>query len=52
VFGSEGHGISAPILDVCAEHVAVPMPPHVDSLNVSSAAAVFLYEVARQRGLT
>jgi tRNA G18 (ribose-2'-O)-methylase SpoU len=28
----------------------VPMPPTVDSLNVASAAAVFLYEANRQRG--
>jgi tRNA G18 (ribose-2'-O)-methylase SpoU len=26
------------------------MPPTVDSLNVGSAAAVFLYEANRQRG--
>lgn len=50
VFGSEGYGISAPVLAGCDEAVAVPMPPTVDSLNVASAAAVFLYEVARQRG--
>ncbi len=49
VFGSEGHGISASVLEVCDEAVAVPMPPTVDSLNVGSAAAVFLYEVNRQR---
>jgi len=30
--------------------VAIPMPPMVDSLNVGAAAAVFLYEAARQRG--
>ncbi len=50
VFGSEGYGISAPVLDSCEERVAIPMPPHVDSLNVGSAAAVFLYEANRQRG--
>jgi tRNA G18 (ribose-2'-O)-methylase SpoU len=50
VFGSEGHGITASVLEVCDEAVAVPMPPAVDSLNVGSAAAVFLYEVNRQRG--
>jgi len=49
VFGSEGKGISAPVLDVCDEAVAIPMPPSVDSLNVASAAAVFLYEASRQR---
>jgi tRNA G18 (ribose-2'-O)-methylase SpoU len=50
VFGSEGDGISTPVLEACDEAVAIPMPPTVDSLNVGAAAAVFLYEVARQRG--
>jgi tRNA G18 (ribose-2'-O)-methylase SpoU len=50
VFGSEGDGISASVLETCDEAVAIPMPPAVDSLNVGAAAAVFLYEVARQRG--
>jgi tRNA G18 (ribose-2'-O)-methylase SpoU len=49
VFGSEGNGISAPVLEACDEAVAIPMPPTVDSLNVGAAAAVFLYEVNRQR---
>ncbi len=50
VFGSEGYGITEPVLAVCDEAVAIPMPSHVDSLNVGSAAAVFLYEANRQRG--
>ncbi len=50
VFGSEGHGISREALQLCEESVAIPMPPEVDSLNVGSAAAVFLYEANRQRG--
>jgi tRNA G18 (ribose-2'-O)-methylase SpoU len=49
VFGSEGHGISPAALALCDEAVAIPMPPTVDSLNVGSAAAVFLYEANRQR---
>jgi tRNA G18 (ribose-2'-O)-methylase SpoU len=52
VFGSEGDGISAPVLEACDEAVAIPMPPTVDSLNVGAAAAVFLYEVNRQRNKT
>lgn len=48
VFGSEGYGISLEVLAACDDAVAVPMPPQVDSLNVASAAAVFLYEAARQ----
>jgi tRNA G18 (ribose-2'-O)-methylase SpoU len=49
VFGSEGDGISKAVLETCDEAVAIPMPPAVDSLNVGAAAAVFLYEVQRQR---
>ncbi|HVN47765.1 MAG TPA: RNA methyltransferase [Bacteroidota bacterium] len=51
VLGSEGEGISQQILAACDEAVAVPMHNGVDSLNVSSASAVFLYEVFRQRSL-
>jgi tRNA G18 (ribose-2'-O)-methylase SpoU len=52
VLGNEGDGISAEVLAACDEAVAIPMPPEVDSLNVGSAAAVFLYEASRQRGKT
>lgn len=49
VFGAEGEGIRREVLALCDEAVAIPMPKDVDSLNVGSASAVFLYEVARQR---
>jgi tRNA G18 (ribose-2'-O)-methylase SpoU len=51
LFGSEGYGISPAALEACDEAAAIPMPPTVDSLNVGSAAAVFLYEANRQRRL-
>jgi TrmH family RNA methyltransferase len=50
VFGSEGYGISPGVLAACGDAAVIPMPPLVDSLNVASAAAVFLYEANRQRG--
>jgi tRNA G18 (ribose-2'-O)-methylase SpoU len=50
VLGSEGSGVSPAVIEACDEAVAVPMANGVDSLNVGSAAAVFCYEVARQRG--
>ncbi len=50
VFGSEGEGISPPVLAVCDAQVAIPMHNGVDSLNVASAGAVFFYEIVRQRG--
>jgi tRNA G18 (ribose-2'-O)-methylase SpoU len=50
VLGSEGYGISPEVLGVCSDAVAIPMPATVDSLNVVSACALFLYEANRQRG--
>lgn len=49
VLGSEGLGISPAVLAACDEAVSIPMSNEVDSLNVGSAASVFLYEAARQR---
>ncbi|MGB0581802.1 MAG: TrmH family RNA methyltransferase [Limisphaerales bacterium] len=50
VLGSEGQGLREEVLKACDHHAIVPMANDVDSLNVGSAGAVFLYEVARQRG--
>ncbi len=52
IFGSEGDGISPLVLSVCDASVAIPMQLGVDSLNVASASAVFLYEVMRQRNVS
>jgi tRNA G18 (ribose-2'-O)-methylase SpoU len=49
VFGSEGEGLTTEVLDACTEKVAIPITPHVNSLNVGSAVAVFLYEASHQR---
>jgi tRNA G18 (ribose-2'-O)-methylase SpoU len=51
IFGSEGQGVSPAVLSMCDRPVAIPMQQGVDSLNVASASAVFLYEVHRQRCL-
>jgi tRNA G18 (ribose-2'-O)-methylase SpoU len=49
VFGSEGEGLSPQVLSACDLAAAIPMQHGVDSLNVGSASAAFLYEAARQR---
>lgn len=49
VLGAEGDGLRPEVLAACDEAVAIPMAHGVDSLNVASAAAVFLAEAARQR---
>jgi tRNA G18 (ribose-2'-O)-methylase SpoU len=49
VLGNEGSGVSPRILEICTDHIAIPMMNQTDSLNVASASAVFLYEAWRQR---
>lgn len=50
VFGAEGPGLTPAVLAVCDDAVEIPMPSHINSLNVAVAAGVFLYEATRQRG--
>ena len=49
VFGAEGKGLRPLVRRTCDLHVAIPQLGHVESLNVSVAAAVLLYEARRQR---
>lgn len=49
VMGNEERGISREVLKLCDEQLAIPMIGHIESLNVSAAAAVMLFEVVRQR---
>lgn len=50
VLGSEADGLTAAWDDARVVPVAIPMRGVADSLNVSIAAAVLLYEARRQRG--
>lgn len=49
VFGAEGHGLRPLVARTCDVLAAIPMAAAVESLNVSVAAALFLFEVRRQR---
>jgi 23S rRNA (guanosine2251-2'-O)-methyltransferase len=49
VIGSEGSGISRLIKEKCDFILSLPMRGQVSSLNASNAAAILLYEIARQR---
>jgi tRNA G18 (ribose-2'-O)-methylase SpoU len=50
VAGNEDTGISEPVAVLEPESISIPMRNGTDSLNVASAAAVFLFEAFRQRG--
>jgi len=49
VLGSEGVGISKEILELCDEKVMIPLAGEINSLNVSVASGVILFEALRQR---
>jgi len=50
VFGAEGRGLRPLVRRTCDELISIPLAGRVESLNVSVAAAVLLYEARRQRG--
>lgn len=49
VLGGEGKGVRPGVLEKCDDRASVPMRGHVESLNVSVAAGIVMYEVLRQR---
>ncbi len=50
IVGNEANGVSRELLDVC-EHIIIPIIGSAESLNVSVAAAIIMYEAVRQRGM-
>ena len=49
VFGAEGRGLRPLVRKTCDAAVSIPLGGRVDSLNVSVAAGILLYEARRQR---
>lgn len=48
VLGNEGAGVSPELLAAASQHVFIPMPGAVESINVAAAAAVCFFERTRQ----
>lgn len=51
VMGSEDKGIDEGLLNIVTDSIKIPQKGNIESLNVSAAAAVILFEVVRQRDL-
>lgn len=49
ILGSEGKGLHDLIKKKCDEILSVPLLGNITSLNVAAAAAIFMFEVVRQR---
>jgi len=50
VVGNEGEGLSRLVREKCDFLISIPMKNEVESLNVSVAASLMIYEALRQRG--
>ena len=48
VMGNEANGIEKDILDICDKKIIIPMKNIMESLNVSVAASVIMYEMLRR----
>ena len=51
VMGAEDKGIDEGLLNIATECIKIPQKGQIESLNVSAAAAVLMFEVVRQRDL-
>jgi len=49
VLGAEGRGLRPRVAAACDDLIALPLRGRIESLNVSAAAAVLLYEILQQR---
>ncbi len=49
VMGAEDKGISPEIMELCNEKVSIPILGNIQSLNVSVAAGILIYEAVRNR---
>lgn len=47
VVGNEGHGLTEAVISACDRTVYIPMERDTESLNVSAAAALFMWELRR-----
>lgn len=49
IMGGEEHGVYPALMKICDDQFQIPMPGDFESLNVSVATGIILYEVMKQR---
>ena len=50
IMGAEDTGVTPEIIKMCDGKLMIPIKANIESLNVSVAAGILMYEVVRQRG--
>ncbi len=50
--GAEDTGVPYEHLSLCDEWIKIPLLGKIESLNVSVAAGILIYEAVKQRGFT
>jgi TrmH family RNA methyltransferase len=50
VVGTEATGLTEEWRDAATQNIIIPMQGEIDSMNVSVAAAILIFEAKRQRG--
>lgn len=51
IIGNEGNGISKELFNISDENIIIPMDGDSESLNVSMASSIIMYEVLRQKNM-
>jgi TrmH family RNA methyltransferase len=51
VVGTESTGLSGEWLEHSTQNIVIPMQGEIDSMNVSVAAGILIFEAKRQRGI-
>lgn len=49
VIGSEGQGVSRPVLERADQELIIPMNPHCESLNAAVAAAIVMWQIRSRK---
>ena len=47
ILGNEGHGLSDKTIDVCTDTLFIPIMENTESLNVSTASAILMWELSK-----
>ena len=49
VIGSEGQGVSKPVMDACTKYLIIPMNPRCESLNAAIAASIVMWQMKNDK---